>query len=60
VGKLRSLDLAALAAAMGDERPGRPLLPASVLSGVMLRKTEVLSIVDALLAKRPDAGLDID
>jgi hypothetical protein len=55
VAMLRSLDDGKLASAIGEESPGQPLLPASVLAGVASRRKTVLQVVDA---RAGDAGQD--
>ena len=51
VGSLRGLDEAALARAVGEERPGVPLLSAKVLAAAAARKDALLADVDAKIGK---------
>ena len=55
ITRLRTLDEAALAHALGEESPGVPLLSRKALSGVASRRERLLAIVDA---KVRDAGED--
>lgn len=50
VAHVRALDDARLAAAIGDERPGAPLLSKRALAGVAERRAELVRIVDAKIA----------
>jgi len=51
VGRLRTLDPKALAAALGDESPGVPLLGEKALAGVNARREEALRTIDARIKK---------
>jgi len=51
VGRLRTLDPKSLAAAMGEESPGVPLLGEKAISGVNARRGEALRIIDARIEK---------
>jgi len=51
VDALRALDPPKLAAAIGDEEPGAPLLPPSVLAGVEERGRAILQLVDSRVAR---------
>ena len=51
VGRLRALDAKALAAAMGDERDGVPLLAGKAVAGAAKRRDEALRIIDARIAR---------
>lgn len=51
VARLRALDEAALARAVGEERPGVPLLSAKVLAAVSARRNAALADVDAKIGK---------
>jgi hypothetical protein len=55
VERLRKVDATALAAAIGDERPGVPLLGARALAGVDARRHEALRIIDARVEKTGEA-----
>lgn len=57
VTRLRELDDAAVATALGEERPGVPLLSVKALAGVARRRTELLQLVDAKRARAGDATL---
>lgn len=52
---VRSLDERALAAAMGNEAPGAPLLAPKVLRSVLERQKELLRVVDAKIAANGEA-----
>jgi hypothetical protein len=54
VTAVRALDADGLAAALGEEAPGRPLVSKAVLSSVARRMAELLAIVDAKIAARGD------
>jgi hypothetical protein len=51
VGALRGLSPAAAKAAMGNEKPGEPLLSDRVLAGLEERRKDALAIIDAKVAK---------
>jgi hypothetical protein len=55
VTRLRKLDATSLAAAMGDESAGTPLLSEAVLKGVLARREQVLKRIDERVAKLGDA-----
>ena len=55
VARVRALDDAALARALGEEPPGTPLVSAKALAGVAARRDEWLRAIDAASA---DAGDD--
>ncbi len=55
VAKLRAMDEDALAIAIGDETPGRPLLSDAVLKGVNGRRLEALRVVDAKIKAAGEA-----
>jgi hypothetical protein len=48
---LRAFDPEAAKAAMGDEKPGEPLLSAKVLAGLEERRKDALAIIDARVKK---------
>lgn len=50
VAHVRALDDARLAAALGDERPGAPLLSKRALAGVTERRAELVRVIDAKIA----------
>jgi hypothetical protein len=56
VARLRALDDAALAHALGEETPGVPLLSPRALAGVVQRRKELLAIVDAKLESAGEAA----
>jgi hypothetical protein len=55
VARLRALDDAALAAALGEETPGAPLLSAKALAGLLQRRKALVEIVDAKANAAGDA-----
>lgn len=55
VAKLRALDDDALAAALGEERPGVPLVDAKVRALVAARRRAALDVIDAKIAKNGEA-----
>lgn len=55
VEHVRRLDESTLAAAIGDETPGAPLLSKKVLQSVLERRKELLRVIDAKIAANGDA-----
>jgi hypothetical protein len=56
IGRLRALDREALVRALGDEEPGRPLLPPAIIDAVLERVRELLGFVDAKIAANGEAA----
>jgi hypothetical protein len=55
VARLRALDRDAIERAIGEEEPGRPLLPGAVLASVAERARELAGFVDAKIAAQGEA-----
>lgn len=56
VAELRSLDRARLGVVMGEETPGRPLLPDPVLDAIDGRRTALLARIDATMSRNGEAA----
>ena len=54
VKQLRGLTLEGVRVALGEEEPGRPLLPSTIQAGVMARTTDLLRVIDASIARNGD------
>ena len=57
VDSLRALTASRLRAAMGDEHPGRPLLSEAVLAEVQERRSTLLGVIDACIARSGQASV---
>lgn len=55
VAAIRALDEDHLAATLGDEAPGRPLVSKAVLTGVAARMKELIAVVDAKTRQHGEA-----
>ena len=57
IGALRTLEPSVAKTAMGDDEPGEPLLSTKMLSGLEERRKDVLTMVDAKIAKEGESAV---